>query len=172
MKQDFAPDLLKSTRKNKRKTSVSIFWRWGLPQQTHPPKGSMDPGYEPWCRQGAQAGRAPRGTMGSVVQSRESRRPTMKRDVRVLPRPATRPAAALSPAWTPERLASSEAPHLPPPRVQLPPWSRPAQPQVRFPLRTGGLGSRKTAQTHKAPWLMCRDWASAAVSSGKRSLQA
>ena len=78
------------------------------------------------------------------------------------------------PAPTPVRLASSRAPHLPPPRVQAPPWPRFPQPGVRFFLGIGGQAawSRKTAQAHKAPPIQPREWTIAAVTSGKGSLQA
>lgn len=131
----------------------------------------------PWTRamspdgnRGRQQG-APRGPMGSVVRSPESRRPTAKRDVPVLSRPVTRPAAAPSWAQTPGLLVRSGAPHLPAPLVQVPPRPRPPQPRVRFPVRTSGLRSRKMAQTHKALPRLRRGWTGAAVSSGKRSLR-
>lgn len=81
---------------------------------------------------GRQQG-APRGPMGSVVRSPESRRPTAKRDVPVLSRPVTRPAAAPTWAQTPGLLVSSGAPHLPAPLVQVPPRPRPRSPGCASP---------------------------------------
>lgn len=140
------------------------------PQQAHPPKGSMDPGHEPWRQQAATAGRAA-GADGEC--SPEPGKPQTDGE--------TRRSGSFQARDPPGCGAQSGADPGAPGKLRSPspanssgpgaPRPRPQQPRVRFLVRTSGLRSRKMAQTHKALPMLRRGWTGAAVSSGKRSLR-